>query len=231
MIDPDGRSTESTIVTKQEDGTYKVVGGNKDDGDNGIYLQNADGSNGELIGYSATPESFYWSDRDQWAGTINPNDQSGRTFLNESILKGDPNLIYYMYHARRGQKYDFKQTNGSNTVYFEDTESQYRGMPILGNYQDKPIYASARDVGNIGAGLVAGRTGMGWATARLGLDALESYQKGELRTESTSTQYGQKLGHRIGYQIHEQELRRLPGNGHLGGTISSDPVMKDDLQN
>ncbi|GLB48421.1 RHS repeat-associated core domain-containing protein [Neptunitalea lumnitzerae] len=36
FIDPDGMAPESTIVTKNEDGTYTVTGGDAYDNDNGI---------------------------------------------------------------------------------------------------------------------------------------------------------------------------------------------------
>jgi hypothetical protein len=50
----------------------------------------------------------------------------------------------------------------------------------------KPIFASARDIGNIAAGVVAGRSGLGWGAARLGLDGLESYENGRFTRESTT---------------------------------------------
>lgn len=35
--------------------------------------------------------------------------------------------------------------------------------------------ASARDIGNLGAGYIAGKKGMPWGLARAGFDALQSY--------------------------------------------------------
>ncbi len=50
----------------------------------------------------------------------------------------------------------------------------------------------------------------------MGFDALQSYQEGKLSTESTSTQYGQKLGWRVGNQMFQKyDQSRLPGSGHL----------------
>jgi RHS repeat-associated protein len=237
-IDPDGRGTESTIVKRNSNGTYNVVGGNAYDGDNGIYLEK-NGKKGELVGYSATPHSFYYSETEtkvgdgtgQWLGVIDPNDQSGHNFLNDQIVSDDPSLAYYMPNATGGQTLDFKKTNGTDKVLYNDAQDYYRGMPILDGKEGKPIFASARDVGNVAAGLVAGRSGMGWSTARLGLDALESIQQGSFSSESSSTQYAQKLGHRIGSQMFQKfDQSRVPGNGHLRSIkISKDVIKKGAL--
>ncbi|GLB48420.1 hypothetical protein [Neptunitalea lumnitzerae] len=193
---------------------------------------------GELIGYSATPESFYYSETEktpgdgtgQFLGTIDPKDNSGKNFLND-LIKEDPSLETYLPNTVGGEKYDFKTTNGTDKVQFTTNEDKYRGMPILGDKNGKPIFASARDVGNIGAGLVAGKDGMSWSTARLGFDGLESYQQSGFSSESSSTQFGQKLGHRIGSQMYLKfKASRLPGNGHLRSTtISKDVVKRKDL--
>jgi|GEM_PF-1985870 len=128
--DPFGDTTFVRILTN---GTYEVTGGNLAGKDNGIYLRDEKGKVGDLVGYSATPESFYNSDIDQWMGTINPNDQSGRNFLNNEIVKGNPALEYYMLNATAGGKYDFKRSNARNSSdpLYEDPVNFYRGMPIL----------------------------------------------------------------------------------------------------
>ncbi len=153
------RTGESTIVDKTKDGKYKVKDGNKDDGNNGIYTKN-----GDLIGYSATPESFYNSEEGTWMGTIDPKDQSGNDFINNDIIKDNPSVPYYMANAKGGEPYDFKRTNGTDKVIYTTPEEYYRGMPILGEKDGKPIFGSARDVGNFGAGFVSGRSGQGWHT-------------------------------------------------------------------
>lgn len=79
-IDPDGRHGQSTIVTDNGDGTFKVVGGDLNDGDKGIYVVDADGNRtGEKLGESLTMYSFFNADSqdpvDQqvWKGTIDIN--------------------------------------------------------------------------------------------------------------------------------------------------------------
>lgn len=222
---------ESTIVEKNKDGTYQVKGGNVNDGDNGIYLQGKDGAKGDLVGYSATPSSFFESETNTWQGKINPNDQSGRDFLNEKIIRDNPGTYMYAKNAGNGKKYDFKSTNGTSGIKYEKTSDFYRGMPILGTKNGKQIYASARDIGNIGAGLVAGRAGLNWTSARIGFDGYQSSTAGKINIEGISTQYAEKLGYRIGNQMYQQEtLSRLPGNGELRNIkISDDVINKGDL--
>jgi hypothetical protein len=213
FIDPDGRSTD---VVQNEDGTYKVIGGNISDEDNGIYLRNKDGSRGNKIAYSATPESFYNCEEERFMGTINSNDMSGKNFLNNDIIKGNLSVPEYMVNATGGQQYDFKSTNGTKEKIYTNAEDFYRGMPI-GKEDNLPVWVSARDIGNIAAGYVAGINGLSWAEARLGFDVLESWQKSALATEGTCTQYAERLGFNIGSTMHYNsqisELSRLPSYG------------------
>jgi hypothetical protein len=230
MIDING---DSTYVAMNDNGTYNVVGGSLEGDDNGIYIRNEDGTIGDMVGYSATPESFYNSDEGQWMGTIDPNDQSGRNFLNKQIVADNPGVFEYMSNAKGGEPLDFKRTNGTDKVIYDTPKDFYRGMPLSlqGDDASMPVFGSARDVGNIGAGLVAGRNGKGWGVSRIAFNALESWQKGRLATESTSTQYGEKLGHRIGSQMYSKsKASRLPGNGHLRTiTISTQIIKKGGL--
>ena len=216
-MDPNG---ESTQVVDNGDGTYTVVGGNVKDGDNGIYLRKSDGSNGKLLAYSATPESFYNSETGEFKGRIDPNNQKGRDFLNNKILKSG--LFSYMIKARQEGPYDFKRTDGTEGVKYTTVDQFYRGMPI-GEYNGLPIWASARDVGNIAAGYMAGINGFSWEASRLAFDCLESIKvsknNGEitLAVESSSTQYAQKLGYLIGSALYHnkqvKELSQLPSYG------------------
>lgn len=89
-------------------------------------------------------------------------------------------------------------------------------LSLQGDNASMPVFASARDVGNIGAGLVGGISGLSWSTARFGFDFLETKQKfvttkailyypflGVKAIEGSSTQYGERLGFRIGSQIRD----------------------------
>ena len=109
-IDPTGMWI-STDVEKNKNGTYSVVGG-KLDGDLNVYVTENGERTGEVIGKTVTETSFYYSEKDQWLGTINMNDLSGINFM-EKTLEEDPNVVKYMINATGGEKYDFKATNGT----------------------------------------------------------------------------------------------------------------------
>lgn len=200
LIDPDGRST----IVKREGDRFKVIGGNKDDGDKGIYISGGPTGKDELIAHSATPESFFFPDKGEngtWLGTIDFTDNSGDQFL-KNLIENTPFIGVYMANAYKGKKYDFKVTNGTTEKKYETDEGKYRGMilSVLGTKEGKPIVGSARDVGNIGAGYVAGAHGLSWLEARLGFDALESYQESRLTRESSSTQLAERLGYDMSWK-------------------------------
>ncbi|MBR2260180.1 MAG: RHS repeat-associated core domain-containing protein [Paludibacteraceae bacterium] len=218
MVDPTG---ESTKVALNEDGNYTVIGGEINN-DNGIYCE------GTLIGYSATPTSFYNSEEKTWMGTIDPHDKSGSNFLNKLMnrLASYPDAagcMNYMGHAYGGQEFDFKRTNGTDKVVYDNPTDFYRGMPInlRGDNPSLPVYASARDIGNMGAGMAAGFINISWKAARKGFNTLQSIQEHKLAAEKLSTQCGQYLGWRIAKPYGEwyakrnaaQNLGKLPGNG------------------
>ncbi len=203
FVDPEGTSTR---VKQLDDGTYEVIGGDLYDNDFGIYVgyYGDDGSwiptKDEPIGYTPTLYSFYNSDENSdhgWqTGTIiNPNDTMGASFL--STIRAGVTLTEYMDKARSGHQWDVKLTNNTEKVI--EGIDIYRGMPI-GSKNGIPVYASARDVGNIAAGIVAGAHGMSWLTARLGFDLYQSWSVRYLSVEGFSTQYAQLYGWRIGHK-------------------------------
>ncbi|MFT4072951.1 MAG: RHS repeat-associated core domain-containing protein [Dysgonamonadaceae bacterium] len=198
-IDPDGRST---YVLRNDDGTYRVVGGSLADHDKNIYAFSA-GKNGELvktsIGLSSSITSFYDSDEGVWGGTINPNDQSGKKFL-DNFVQHTLEIGDYMDNAKRGQQYDFKRTNGTGKEVYSSNEDFYRGMPVGKTKEGQVIYTSARDVGNIAAGYMAGVYGIPWVEARKEFDKLQSAQDGRPSVEGISTQNAQRVGYDIGYK-------------------------------
>ncbi|MGJ1448754.1 RHS repeat-associated core domain-containing protein, partial [Sphingobacterium spiritivorum] len=215
FVDPDGTST---YVIQNSDGTYRVVGGNKDDDDRNIYAFNfKDGkfSGMSSIGESATMTSFYNTDKNEdgeeygWMGTIKPKDNSGKQFL-DNLAKEDPSLGDYIDNAVTGEKYDFKMTNGTSKKIYEDTEDYFRGMPIATGKDGKKVYASARDIGNIGAGYVAGLHGVSWGWARKAFDKLESKQKGGASVETAGTQNAQRLGWETGIRDSRKGIGALP---------------------
>ena len=150
---------------------------------------------GKSIGVTETTTAFYNSDKNTWAtgATIDPNDQSGMNFL-EKMESLSVTLDDYIDKARNDHPYDFKVTNGTNGVVSRDIKYQYRGMSIGKNETDQNIYTSARDVGNIAAGIVAAKNGISWLDARLAFDVYQSYSSRNLEMEGLSTQSAQLYG-------------------------------------
>ena len=207
FVDPDGRST---WVVANPDGTYTIEGGNLDDNDLNIYVVTYDEDGnmiiGESIGKTSSITSFYDGDKDDnneitgWktGSVINPNDRSGWEFISELVIT-DPSLVEYMLGARKNKRYDFKVTNGTNTKVADI--DVYRGMPIFKDVNGTVIYSSARDVGNIMAGFIAGKKGLSWGMSRLGFDGYQMLSdirnKKWPRPEGTSTRNAQYLGWKI----------------------------------
>ncbi len=187
---------DSTFVIPGDNSSYTVTGGNLSgtDEDTGVYIKNADGTV-TLVGNSLTTHSFFDDNGNAVVGAvIRMSSSEGQNFIFNEIIKGDPSLIGYMANATGGGKYDFKTRGISSLPKGVDvTAYMYRGSVTASG-----LIGSARDFGNIGAGIVAGRAGLNWGLARLGFDALESYQKGHLATEGTPTQKAQKIGFNIG---------------------------------
>ena len=219
LVDPDGKRTH---VKQIGNGVYEVVGGVLDN-DLNVYVTYTD-SNGKLItcesiGKTISPYSFYNTDgkdpQDRnWAygSKIDLNDNSGVNFLDYFENKGRPVLIEYMVNARNGHKYDFKATNGMSHLPFPPLDI-YRGLSI-GTDNGNKIIASARDIGNIAAGYVAGANGLVW---NLSKDAFDGYQyytdiksdwKGfgyslpTFKREGLSTQVPEKYGWEKGYNYY-----------------------------
>jgi RHS repeat-associated protein len=211
-VDPDGMST---YVIQNSDGSYRVVGGNKDDDDLNIYSINfKDGKYAGMssIGKSTSMTSFYNDSKDEngkelgWMGTIDPNDNSGKQFL-DNFVKSDLEIGDYMDNAKRGQQYDFKRTNGTVSEIYSQEVDFYRGMPVQTEKDRTKVYTSARDVGNIAAGYIAGAYGIPWAEARKEFDKLQSAQDGRSSVEGMSTQNAQRVGWETGYR----DAQRVPG--------------------
>lgn len=216
LIDPTGMAPvdDSIDVVKNEDGTYKVVGG-KADGDKNIYLVNNANDKertGEVIGESLTEYSFLDEKGNAIIGAIiDGSDTSGINFLNKEIINGIPpglkELIKYMWNARGEKHFDFKMRGVDKSLTGNDKVIEtYRGM-LFQNIDGgmsvdggNTIFASARDFGNVAAGWMAGVNGFTWDFSRSGFDGLESSQKYWPSTEGQPTQLAQKVGHNAGYK-------------------------------
>lgn len=113
-------------------------------------------------------------------------------------------LVNYIKNATGGKEYDFKTNEIQDRPKGESvTQYEYRGMPVngvagLGDKSDVPIIATARDIGNVGAGYVAGDNGLTWAQARVGFDGLQSKQDGKFSLEGPTTQFAERAGYNLG---------------------------------
>ena len=203
-IDPDGRST---WVTDMGDGKYKVVGGDINDNDKRVYMCTIDKNGnlnikGKTVGITATMYSFYDSDLNNGKGEwmtnsiIDTNDKSGDQFLYSLVHDNPPLFNDYIKNAGNGGSYDFKETNGIKGAKGYD---HYRGMQIGETGDGLPIYASARDIGNIGAGYIAAVNGLSWKQARKGFDVYQSHKSNRVVKEGISTQKAEVYGFRMGY--------------------------------
>ena len=69
------------------------------------------------------------------------------------------------------------------------------------------IYTSARDIGNMMAGYVAGQKGLAWHIARVGFDGYQSISESGLKwtPESASTQNAQLLGWKAGFMVYYKQ--------------------------
>jgi RHS repeat-associated protein len=210
FIDPDGML--STEVTANGDGTYKVVGGNLDDGDKGIYVVAKNGNGelvrtGEKVGESLTTHSFYNADvqdgeaQTGWKGTIDTNSESGDLVSTFKAEAEDVGIVEYMANATDGKKYDFKRNGDPDN---NDRELHHRGALYEVKSDGIKVYASARDAGNVSAGYIAGLNGLSWLTTRVGFDGLELSKSGS--TEALQSTKAQKIGHSEGHAKYKKSL-------------------------
>jgi hypothetical protein len=200
FIDVNG---DSTFVIASENGTYTVTGGNLDnEDDKGVYMMGEDGSYVQ-VGESVTSNSFFDDEGNAIVGAvIDPNSTEGQDFLN-GLVSDDPGLGDYMTNALNGEKYDFKD-QGVDERPEGTTVQQYR---YRGSSTEGGEFGSARDFGNMGAGIVAGRKGLPWGVARLGFDGYQSIKSKRLTREGQTTQKAQRVGYNIGKKLRENNKR------------------------
>ena len=218
MIDPDGRSTE---VISAGNGRYTVIGGSLTDKNRGIYVvTEKDGKyerTGEKLGNSLTMYSFYNSDswdaeegmKVGWVGYIDVNSEESKNLVENFREEAqDMGLLYYMFNATDGRKYDFKRNGDKDN---NDRDFHHRGSKWGKVDTDgSQIYGSARDAGNFAAGYIAGLNGLEWNTARKGFDGLENLKSGN--KESFQSTLAQRVGHTVGFSIYLERMRGYNSN-------------------
>lgn len=122
-----------------------------------------------------------------------------------------------MANAYGNRKYDFKSRGDA-----------YRGMTVKDSTTGEKVYASARDIGNIGAGYIAGINGIPYQASGLAFDALESLQVRQFSTEGISTQNAEYYGWKVGtYQpFYYKAYQIWRSNLQMGFDIKMNIVKK-----
>lgn len=113
----------------------------------------------------------------------------------------------------------FEKSNGTVSKD-DDTGKIYRGMPI-GKENGKVVYSSARDIGNIAAGYVAGYNNLSWISTRVGFDGYQSWNDKKISFEGKSFVNAQFLGWTRGVANLTHQPVRLIRNMILINIIST----------
>jgi hypothetical protein len=203
---------DSTFVVSRGNGIYEVNGGNLDGNDKGIYLQDDKGNlTGEKIGESLTTHSFVdANDKFVKGALINTSSSEGQDFIDNEIIKDDPFILAYMWNARNDKDLDFKTRNEDQRGDLTVDQYRYRGS-VTSNGK----IGSARDFGNMAAGIVAGRFGLSWKGARMGFDL---YQGG---SEPKVTQLAERHGFLIGQKLGGFSEKKYNGPGSGASILNS----------
>lgn len=212
LVDLEGKSTH---VKRNPDGQYEVIGGNLGDNDLNIYVGSYD-DNGVFIpeysiGKTTSITSFYNTDskdkKGEWVigAIIDLNNMQGQEFLNY-IADANLSVIGYAINALPKGILDFKATGGESFgVKYTNDIGFYRGMPVGIDKGGRVIISSARDIGNIVAGYIAGSHGIPWKAARIAFDGLQFLTNGDIK-EGASSQNAQHLGWSMGYNHYKSLL-------------------------
>ena len=209
-FDPNGTHIE---VVENDNGTYTVQKGIVNN-DKNIYVIDANGNRtGKVLGEMLTTNSFFGDDNIVVKNAvIDPNDNSGGVFLN-GIKQSPPSLVCYAVNARSSTeetlyKYDFKSIGGISKL------NHYRGMPIKNN-KGETFFASARDIGNIAAGYVAGYNGLTWNDTRMFFDGYQTISNNGVKglfsqwsQEGRTSRLAQKYGFDMGTYARQYQIGR-----------------------
>ncbi|HEY6899673.1 MAG TPA: RHS repeat-associated core domain-containing protein, partial [Puia sp.] len=148
FIDPDGRKV---YASKNANNTYTVTGGTLDD-DRGIYVKDKKGRE-KQIGESLTANSFFSDEGKVVVGAIiDPSTKEGTQFLLDVVNDKKTGLVEYALNARNGYKYDYKSRNTPAVLSGKGRDVYHYRAEALFTKNGVKVFATARDIGNIGAG-------------------------------------------------------------------------------
>jgi RHS repeat-associated protein len=175
-------------VERQQNGTYTVTGGTQND-DRTIHIM-VGGQRTGTLGTMLTPWSFFNDDATPVIGaSINVADQTGVNYLNNEVANAGPSS--FPAFGPDGAL-DFK-ARGDNPQSKDNNINHHRGMPI-----GEGLFASARDVGNAGAGYAAANNGMPRYLTRKAFDVVDHASTRSLRPEGQPSRQAQQLGYNAG---------------------------------
>ena len=193
-IDPDGRHTESTIVGDNGDGTYTVEGW-IDDNKTDVILKG-----GTKVGNSLTTHSFLDEhDKPVIGAIIDTKSSEGQNFIDDEIVAGDPNLFDYAAIATINLHYDFK----SRGLKDGTTDEEALVHRTRGSMTSDGEMASARDFGNVAAGIVSTRNGVPVPLAKYKFNQLQGGQEPPVSSKA------QAIGFQMGREIGKQDAQRF----------------------
>ncbi len=112
-------------------------------------------------------------------------------------------MTEYAIHAGNGEDLDIKDRGLEEAVEEGMNADQHR---YRGSVTNDGKIASARDFGNMGAGIVAARNNLTWKGARLAFDTYQSYTSSTITTEGVSTQKAQYVGFKIGVNLRPTRI-------------------------
>lgn len=155
---------------------------------------------GEKVGETISTHSFVdGNDEFVKGATIDLGSKEGQEFV-DYLVELDPPIDVYMFNARNGKAFDFKDLGiDERGIYVTEDQHRYRGS-VMNN----GLIGSARDFGNIGAGLVARRFGLSWEGARFGFDLYQSRWaifRFEWEEEGVPTQLAQRYGFQLALDL------------------------------
>jgi len=137
------------------------------------------------------------------------NSTEGQDFLDQ-LIEQNPGLFGYAFNATNDAIYDFKVRGETDNMTREQRQQhRYRGSVA----SDGSI-GSARDYGNIGAGIVAGRKNIAWSSARRAFDAYQmitdKLDGRKPSREGPTTQKAQQVGYKMGQKLRPAIPMRKP---------------------
>lgn len=199
FIDPDGMwAFDHIIVCKgEEEGIYVVTGGEANK-DKGVYLDNGKGGKGRKVGEMLTTHSFFNEKDNTVVGAkIDTRSTEGQDFIDNEIIRDDPNVFDYRDNAKLNQHFDLKSRGLNENA----TEREALVHRTRGSMTSDGKMASARDFGNMAAGIVAARAGAPHWFAKMKFNQLQGGPEPPVSAKA------QQIGLDMGSKLRKSDWR------------------------